>query len=151
MYISRIAWLTEYIYIFVASRDWTIHSSPSPAHPSYRLVTALKLLNIVDRGTTEPPPRSESDRLLERWKDVVSGVAEVVSPENEQMWRNMLTDICEQVIERARVGLDAIARVQREGAPEWIGWMRGNIRCLWQEELEVARAVAQSVKSGEEF
>lgn len=142
----------EYIYfVKFASRDWTVHSSPSPAYPSYRLITALKLLNIVDSDATEPPSRSESKRLLERWKDVVNGLADVISPENEHRWRGMLTAICGQLIKRARVGLDAVGGVHAEGTRGWIGWMKGNIRCLWQEELEVAQAVVQSVESGEEF
>ena len=53
---------------------------------------------------------------------------------------------------RAKTGLEGIARSTFDGqSPEWLEWMKGNIRCLWQEELEVAQAVILSVESGEEF
>lgn len=55
----------------------------------------------------------------------------------------------------AELGLGHLAstveRLQERDTPPWFNWMVGNIRLLWQEELEVAEAVAHSVKAGEEF
>lgn len=141
----------EYIlFSFDPCRDWTLHSSPPPAHPSYRLITALRLFHIIDDKGTSLPLKSE--KLVAKWKDVINGNVDAISPSNEQEWRQGLLAICDQVVLRAKTGLEGIARSTFDGqSPEWLEWMKGNIRCLWQEELEVAQAVILSVESGEEF
>lgn len=55
---------------------------------------------------------------------------------------------------RADVALDELARKsqddgQAEREPD--KWMMDNIRLLWVEEREVARAVIESVRRGDEF
>ena len=81
----------------------------------------------------------------------MNGLADVISQENEERWRKTLMSICENIVERAKVGLDAVEGIASEDTPDWFGWMKGNIRALWQEELEVALVVLQCVQSGEEF
>ncbi|CAL1704780.1 unnamed protein product [Somion occarium] len=125
--------------------DWTMHASP-PAHPSYRLITALRLLHCKDDDV-------QHDRVG-HWKAVVLGEQAIISQEHEQAWRNTLLKICETLIERANsniVGLNERTLRPEHGLPDWYEWMLGNVRRLWLEELEVASCVAQSVQSGVEF
>ncbi|GJE95126.1 SET domain-containing protein [Phanerochaete sordida] len=130
--------------------DWTMHSQPVPAHPSYRLISALRLSQLaVDESEGEA-----FERALERWRAVLWGQEEQVSAENEQAWRDALLLMCERIAETATSGMAAVReRLPRERASGagWTGWMLGNIERLWREEYEVAEAVASSVRGGVEF
>lgn len=77
------------------------------------------------------------------------GQRDVVSQENEIAWRATLLDICETLTVRATSGVAAVGRLSL-GDP-WSVWMKDAIKALWREEDEVARAVAASVRAGEEF
>ena len=129
-----------------------MHSQPTPAHPSYRLMSALRMLHCVDdEAESKAPPSMEN--AFERWRKVLYGQEEQISAAHEQAWRHTLSDICGQVEARAQAGLESIRDTLREARAEvsWAGWMQMNVETLWREELEVARAVAESVKAGVEF
>lgn len=130
-----------------------MHSSPTPAHPSYRLMAALRLYHIIPESETVVPENSEE--LVDSWRRVLIGQQERVSETNETSWRETLLRICQRVEERARSGMKNLmvgeATLETDNRPEWLNWMLENIRLLWREELEVSEAVASSVRSGEEF
>jgi len=128
--------------------DWTLDSAPSPAHPSYRLITALRLYHIAE--TLPDKSHAVPNEMVRAWKDVLNGQRDMISAENEKLWRASLLDICESVRQRAEVGIQhtASALPDQEG---WVDWMKGNILTLWREELDVATAVMCSVDAGEEF
>lgn len=91
---------------------------------------------------------------MQAWRDTTLGRRDIVSDENESGWRATLVTICETVAHRADVALDKLARKpqddgQSEHEPD--EWMMDNIRLLWVEEREVARAVVESVRRGDEF
>ncbi|KZT11365.1 SET domain-containing protein [Laetiporus sulphureus 93-53] len=125
--------------------EWTLDSAPPPAHPSYRLITALRLYHLM-----EDSHFSVQDNLIRPWKDVVNGHRDIISAENEIRWRQSLLGICDNLAKRAKTGLrDASSNLDHgDGCYEWA---RGNILCLWREELEIAAAVKRSVQAGEEF
>ncbi|CCL99118.1 uncharacterized protein FIBRA_01132 [Fibroporia radiculosa] len=128
--------------------DWTLDSLPLPAHPSYRLITALRLFHLVARLPGAPPCKLEAK--IKPWRDVLSGKLDIIADDNEQQWRASLLDICETIARRARVGMrDAATRLPYMTG--WPAWMKNNIQTLWREELEVADAVAHSIRTGEEF
>ncbi|KAI0093650.1 SET domain-containing protein [Irpex rosettiformis] len=133
--------------------DWTVHSSPTPAHPSYRLMAALRLYHIVPESTHSVPRNAEE--LVDAWRRVLIGQEERVSEANEQAWRKSLLRICEEIIGRANGGMEnlegELTTLKTKRTPGWLDWMAGNIQLLWREELEVAEAVTISVRSGEEF
>ena len=136
------------IIFIIFGSDWTLDSSPSPAHPSYRLITALRLIQIAANSDakTGAPPESET----QAWRDVLSGRRELISDENESGWREVLLGFCERISGRAQEGRDQATQdlANLEG---WQAWMRENILYLWREELEVADAVARSIRAGEVF
>ncbi|PSR74907.1 hypothetical protein PHLCEN_2v9441 [Hermanssonia centrifuga] len=135
--------------------DWTLHSSPTPAHPSYRLMIALRLYYAIPTSIDTVP--SAPEEATEGWKKVLTGQAEVISVENEKSWRESLLDICDEIIDRARQNRDENIRKLQQGLslteiePPWLRWAIGNLNLLWGEEMEVAEAVAMSVRFGEEF
>lgn len=111
--------------------DYTLHSHPAPATPSYRLLPALRLVHAhvkkesLDAYLKDPyyPADSYDDEALAIWLRVVNGEEEPVSldPDQEQGPKDMddnvsieckvrdsLVELCEMVIHGSRHGLDEI-------------------------------------------
>lgn len=130
--------------------DWTLDSSPPPAHPSYRLITTLRLYRLVGESVSSEGASSSSEAVVQIWRDVLNGQRDVISVQNEVQWRESLRIMCETIQQRAQTGLrDAASALP--GADGWSAWMRGNILTLWREELEVATGVIDSLNAGEEY
>lgn len=128
-------------------RDWTLHSAPSPAHPSYRLIAALRLLSALESVPATQGPTFHA--VVNRWRDVINGRSEEISAENEEKWRRILHAICSQIVERAR---DRTRVGCKDGdSVGWRGWTVRNVETLWKEEREVAEAVAASILTNVEF
>ena len=127
--------------------DWTIHSAPTPAHPSYRLTAALRLACAFDHLPVADDAQLEA--IVDEWRAVIYGQVDEISPQNEQSWRQALLRLCGRISERARSHLAAVTS-QHEDLPGR-GWVAQNVRVLWKEEREVAEAVAASVSAGVEF
>ncbi|KAI0928740.1 hypothetical protein AcW1_005897 [Taiwanofungus camphoratus] len=132
--------------------DWTLHSSPPPAYPSYRLISALRLYHAIEHS-----PSNTScipDKALQAWRDVINGRINSISSENEIGWRKSLISVCEQITRRAEESIcsDTLRSSEtNHDKPGWHQWSKESIRTLWREESEVARAVARSIRAGEEF
>ncbi|KAI1795938.1 SET domain-containing protein [Ganoderma leucocontextum] len=134
--------------------DWTLHSAPTPAHPSYRLTTALRLFHVFDKIDTGDGRGVAFEAGVETWRNVVNGHADNISPENEDEWRQTLLRICERIMDRARSQLRAMASAvddRDDDVTGWQKWMTGSVLVLWKEEHDVAEAVMQSIVSGVEF
>lgn len=130
------------------NRDWTMHSQPKPAHPSYRLISALRLLHAIGNDMEE----DKIDSVVERWRAVLWGQEEQISAKNEKAWRSTLIRICDQVAKTAKTGIESVqGRSKQAEDPGWTGWVLGNIEMLWREECEVAEAVRRSVEAGTDF
>lgn len=134
-------------------RNWTIHASPAPAYPSYRLITALRLLYIMpDLYSGGVPDSSEVDALLQPWRNTVLGRASLISDRNEAAWRQTLAEMCAQLARRGQERVRALKQLMvGEGSSSWWSWARNNVMKLWEEEVEVALAVRASVEDGLEF
>jgi hypothetical protein len=91
---------------------------------SYRLITALRLLHV---------PLGDSNGALQRWQDTLTGLRDAISDANESAWKETITEICAVLIQRAK----AHRREMDAGA----------IDMLWKEELHVALAVLNLLKS----
>jgi hypothetical protein len=89
------------MYSFV--RDWTLHSSPPPAYPSYRLITALRLYHIFPVSENDVPPHHAI--AIRPWQDTLLGKQEFISEQNEDAWRKTLLSICQSVADNASVGI----------------------------------------------
>lgn len=100
---------------------WTMHLNPAPAHPSYRLLTALRLYHSPN----------EKD-----WVAMIRGERENISQKNEMACRQFLACLCEQIIKRCDCRRE---KGTREG------------ELLWAEERETAMGVLESIHKGEEF
>ncbi|TKY86198.1 hypothetical protein EX895_005023 [Sporisorium graminicola] len=96
--------------------EFTAHPYPEPAHPSHRLIPALRLA-ALDLGSSSPSktaskiakvkaqpgvkagkkvPFRAQDGIsdLEKWEETLAGYRDTVSPENEQQARDILIDLC---------------------------------------------------------
>lgn len=130
-------------------RDWTLHVEDGTARPSFRLLPALRLLHI----DLQLPSGAKVDHELNIWEDSLLGLAEIVSIENETKTRESITTICNEIADRAEVYIQRIELKLGEAKSKSEGWLRvlGMVRCLWEEELEVAGRVRQAVLDGVEF
>ncbi|KAH7916069.1 hypothetical protein BJ138DRAFT_1140602 [Hygrophoropsis aurantiaca] len=122
--------------------DWTLHALPKPAHPSYRLITALRLYHHAIAH------HSVQEDILKPWRDVIMGLRENISGINEAQWRQSLVNICDTLIARAEPHI----RVRSEREDKlWYSRISSNIETLWIEENAVAMTVKTSILRGEEF
>jgi len=129
--------------------NWTLHSSPTP-HPSYRLITALRLYCILPICSSSIPLAPAE--VLRPWRETMLGKRDCVSEENERSWRETVLRICTTLAERAASYTSAMAARNADANNQiWIHWMQGNIRMLWEEEGYVAAAVERAVRNGEQF
>ncbi|EIW60445.1 SET domain-containing protein [Trametes versicolor FP-101664 SS1] len=131
--------------------DWTLHSSPNSAFPSWRLISALRLICALERYSGETTMQTRL--AIDSWLDVTNGSKDIISRVNEDAWRKKLLWLCETVRYRARKdrvsALDAASLPQ--GGSAWVPWQSESVRILWKEELEVAEAVLASIQAGVEF
>ncbi|KAG8987919.1 hypothetical protein FRB95_010755 [Tulasnella sp. JGI-2019a] len=141
--------------------DWTLHSSPTPAHPSYRILPALRLLHL-----SQPTPDEEAvlgswtdaASNLNAWEMMVLGRQQTVSHQNELSVSGTMRVVCERVMARGEHGLNELYELEQSIltlTPEASGdtdWFSSTIRCatiLWKEEYEVANAVLESIERGD--
>ncbi|OSD01579.1 SET domain-containing protein [Trametes coccinea BRFM310] len=128
--------------------EWTLHSAPEPAHPSWRLITVLRLVCALQRLQGNG---AEAEAAISAWEGVINGFVSQMSQSNEDAWRGTLLKMCETIRGRARQGVSSLRSSPPSGDPPWASWMVGNLCALWREEAEVAEAVIASVLEGKEF
>ncbi|TFL07389.1 hypothetical protein BDV98DRAFT_557791 [Pterulicium gracile] len=124
--------------------DWTIHLQPSPAHPSYRVTTCLRLYALfAEHG----PDTILDTQAVKLWKDTLAGRRPCISQRNEVAWRTVLRELCTGLIGEAQTASQQTLTT-KEG---WERWAWRCVRALGAEMGMVARAVGESVDAGEEF
>ncbi|KAF8163286.1 hypothetical protein B0H34DRAFT_694841 [Crassisporium funariophilum] len=132
--------------------DWTMHSTPAQAFPSYRLITALRIFHLVANTDTVP---EDSESLLEIWRDTTLGKRGIISEENERLWRATSMRLCGSLIEEAEKGITTIRDndiyIGLEDTNAWLGSVRLFIEILHREGIEVAKAVEGSLREGLDF
>ena len=130
------------LHIDTACRDWTMQTSPSPAHPSYRLITALRLYHVLPQVMSS----SLTETLLDEWRNTTLGKQDVISEENERLWRGCLMHICEEIMVRAGVNLSKIKKIKEGGSMDWVESVKCFIETLWEEENYVAKEMIKSLQ-----
>ncbi|KAJ3503825.1 hypothetical protein NMY22_g18116 [Coprinellus aureogranulatus] len=129
--------------------EWTLHSSPAPAHPSFRLVTALRLYHAIPLSVTVLEDTEQVKDALRRWRSTTAGIQESMSEVNEMQWRETLGQICQRVVDSANEktkSLESLGACKSfEGSN---GFLLECICSLWREELYVASAVMRSLQGG---
>ncbi|KAF8582667.1 SET domain-containing protein [Ramaria rubella] len=132
--------------------DWTLHDAPAPAHPSYRILPALRLLqlslpaswDVTYKDSNSEPPE------LQAWHDTILGEKDTISPENEHAVWQQLLEVCNISATRADEGLTRLQQeCQGKDLGGWKKYAVEAISILWLEEKNVATAVVQSIKNGE--
>lgn len=131
-------------------RDWTLHSTPAAAYPSYRLITTLRLYHIFSDDNTVLPP--DSDHMVDIWRDVTMGKRDAISQENESRWRSTLARLCNDVIQDAKRGSIKVRDIQVVDQENcWVEFAKAFIEMLWREEMDVGGAVLKSLEEGADF
>ena len=124
--------------------DFTLHLEPAPAHPSYRLLAALRLLHL---------PLSQ----VTAWRDVLLGYSPSISAANDEATVASLLELCDAVVATAREGREKVdevviqaGEVDEADAGEWAGAL-DSVRKLWEGQEDIAEGVRESVAEGVEF
>lgn len=130
--------------------DYTLHSSPSPAHPSYRLLVALRLMHAripekALRSYIDDPSSRATSTTLQAWLDLTMGVREAVSDENETTVRAALRSICASQLRMVDGRLTALTAHQYpESVPE-VGDAKRMVEQLWENDREILEGVIRSL------
>ena len=124
-----------------------MHSDPTPAHPSYRLITTLRLYHLFSLSSDTVPPNAEEK--LEDWRNTTFGKQDILSEANEALWRSTLMEICKNIIRDASIGKIDIGDVST--LPEWAGSAKSFVEILRKEEYDVCRLVIESLEKNEQF
>lgn len=103
----------------VSRREMTLQPEGDEAHPSWRVLVALRLLHLElpTKSTTTVHGGGMSAQLatsLEPWYRVIAGDDDVVSSHNERKVQATLRVICDVVRLQAREGLEKIEAVERD-------------------------------------
>lgn len=131
-------------------RDWTLHSTPGTAYPSYRLITTLRLYHIFPDDVNTVPP--DSDHMVDMWRDITLGKRDAISQENESRWRWTLERLCNDMIQDAKRGLIKVRDMQViDQESSWVEYAKESIGMLWREEMDVGCAVLKSLEEGADF
>jgi hypothetical protein len=132
-------------------RDWTLHASPPPAYPSYRLIAVLQLYHLaVHSGHDTAYLISHEEDVLQPWRNVLLGRSQSISEANERAWRGSLIGICDRLATRAEGEILSLDQLQ-VGDRQWGSYALECVQKLWTEEKLVAGAVRTSVIAGIEF
>lgn len=140
------SWMKEILVVEGYWGDWTIHSDPNPAHPSYRLITTLRLYHLFSLPSDTIPPNAEE--RLEDWRNTTFGKQDIISKDNEALWRSTLMDICKNMIQEAQVGIMSIGKIGlgvMSTLPEWADSAKSFVEMLWKEEYDVCSLVIESL------
>lgn len=124
----------------VTLSNWTLHANPLPAHPSYRLIPALRLLVI---------PWKDTDQLR-NWESMVSGVSDEVSTKNTRMAQDVLNTICSRLHSDSLRALSALESCSY-AVEEWQVNSAHFVQRLWEETRDVSLATGESIASGVVF
>ncbi|UZJ56886.1 hypothetical protein CBS101457_006206 [Exobasidium rhododendri] len=88
-------------------KDYTIHPFPSPAHPSHRLLIALRLIAIPLLGLPSSQPSSSTakrqrvqneENNVKKWEDMLMGHTDIIDKENEAAVIAILLRICDKIL-----------------------------------------------------
>ncbi|EJD44044.1 hypothetical protein AURDEDRAFT_166763 [Auricularia subglabra TFB-10046 SS5] len=115
--------------------EWTLHLAPL-AHPSYRTMTALRLLAVEFLPGGDP----EQSTGFKRWLDTVNGAQDFMPEPLELAARQTLETLCQNILKEAE------ERLSHFGGDDG-----GSLHALWQERHRVAAAVLQASRRGDEF
>ncbi|PVG04438.1 SET domain-containing protein [Serendipita vermifera] len=117
-------------------KEWILHSEPTPARPSYRLVIALQLLHAAE---------GQSPFLIE-WEEIASGRREEVSAENTAKVRDTLTSLCNDHLSEASRWLYKYQRMSSLDRDRSHGDFT-SLTFLWERQKALVESVIETIKN----
>lgn len=128
------------------NRNYTLHKDPAPAHPSYRLLVALRLYHT---SPTSASASIDGENTVANWRDMLDGFISVVSDSNEALVFGTLRSLCATVETEVEAGLGLLAKIEGEG-DLWDS-AKKDVESLWESSRSIAKAVVQSLDDEIEF
>lgn len=114
----------------------------------------LRFINLTFPSDPSLRPGSaEMEKILQPWRAVTLGEADVVSEDNEFAVRQDLESICKILLTRCSEAARRTASEENgagagdlaEEESDWQGYAGACVRRLWEEEEHVARGVLESL------
>ncbi|KAJ9102516.1 hypothetical protein QFC21_002916 [Naganishia friedmannii] len=133
--------------------EYTMHAYPSPPHPSYRLLTALRLMYIqVPEAALQKyidnPTNKEVHPALQAFLELLMGALDKISDDNEKAVRDCIRNVCLEALERIEQKLTALQLLHQ---PRTFGDVADAIRMverLWVDNQSIFHGVMQSIDQG---
>jgi Flp pilus assembly CpaF family ATPase len=112
-------------------------------------MTALRLYHAIPSGVGALEGVHDPEGVLRHWRSTVNGVQETLSEENERQWRETLQQVCQQVMDAAVCEAGTLTTQRTDdGLAEF---MVNSVASLWREEVYVAKAMMESLRTGVAF
>nr|XP_019042616.1 hypothetical protein I302_09225 [Kwoniella bestiolae CBS 10118]OCF21546.1 hypothetical protein I302_09225 [Kwoniella bestiolae CBS 10118] len=120
----------------------TLHSQPSPSHPSHSLLMTLRLIHLPASSPKLP--------------NISKGLVTYVSPQNETSTLLTLEGICKKVIKEAKRREKVLAKMIKDvsqGGSEDVekAGVLGTLSAMCEEELVICSEVLGRLEKGEDF
>jgi hypothetical protein len=130
--------------------DYTLHSAPSPSHPSYRLLVAMRLMyaQIPEKALQSyigNPHDRASSPTLQAFLDLIMGINDSISEENEETVREALRSICATQLRKVDDQMTALAAHQYPTSAPDVADARRMVEQLWANDHEILDGVIRSI------
>jgi hypothetical protein len=130
--------------------DYTLHSAPSPSHPSYRLLVAMRLMyaQIPEkdlRSYMDNPHDRASSPTLQAFLDLIMGINDSISEENEETVRAALRSICDAQLQEVDDRMITLAAHQYPTSAPDVADAKRMVEQLWANDREILGGVIRSI------
>jgi hypothetical protein len=130
--------------------EYTLHNEPSPAHPSHRLLTALRLVHAQIPASAlqryiDAPYDKQKHTDLQAWLDILTGFTDRISDENEDTVYADLRSICRTMLEKAQKSLLALRSLQYPGSGQHVADAKRMVEQLWKNDCKILQGVIDSI------
>lgn len=131
--------------------EYTIHPFPNPAHPSYRLLLAARLIAV--ELNDDELNSLEKNGEIHAWHQNVQGIRDNINPKNEQKMHALLANVCTSICQDADQHVDSIngsipLQTGSFSTEEVISSAK-NLIALHEEETHIARMLIQAIDNGQ--
>lgn len=126
--------------------DLSIFETPESVQPSWRLICALRLIN-VDLPDCEDG--EVLDCAVQPWREIIHGFKEEISSDNETLVRSSLLQISNILLARSSEKIQELGKCRTKNHSEgWHDWVLVTIVRLWEEEQDIGHRLSEALASG---
>lgn len=135
--------------------EYTIHPFPTPAHPSYRLLLAARLIAVELRENELI--NLEKNEEIDSWHKNVQGIRDNINQKNEEKMHTLLINVCKSICQDVDQHVAAITRCIPQTLPSQAKLYQISIEeaifsaksliALHEEEAHIARMLIHAIEN----